>query len=326
MKKILSSIVFLLLAVAFLFQLSAWLMPKAQNRYYMMDRHIAENVTDRDVQVFGACHAYSSFHTTVLKENTGLSTYVYANPGEIIPVTYVRMVEQFKKYTPKVAVLDIWGINAYETYDSTERILEFYTPPNVQALPYSKEKVELIADFDFLDPLEMHFPLSQYKARLLDGSLTELDFDYQPDNLEPFAEKHIASETALRQENDGFFPQTANAIAACRDPQNQIPADHFVEIEPVMVKYLEKIIALCRQYDVELILYRAPYLATANELGKLNHLRQICDENGVLFLDLEQEIDFSYDTDFYDAYHLSEHGAEKATLFLQDYILDAINK
>ena len=110
-----------------------------------MDTYLEEHDTYRDVQAFGSCHTYTSFIPAVLEENTGLTSFVYANPGEIIPTTYVRMVEQFKRHVPKVAVLDIWGINAYETYDETEEILEEYMPLNVQMLPNSKEKRELIS-------------------------------------------------------------------------------------------------------------------------------------------------------------------------------------
>lgn len=231
-----------------------------------------------------------------------------------------------KKHVPKVAVLDIWGINAYETYDETEEILEEYMPLNVQMLPNSKEKTELINDFESLDYWEMCFPISQYKTRLLDNSLTALDFDYNVEDLAPFSIQWIVTQMEKRQSSNGFGRQTPQLVEDYYTRQLQVADDFVVEIEPVIVKYLEKIFALCEEYDVELILYRAPYLATENELGKLNHLKQLCQEHDVLFLDLEQEVDFSVKSDFSDYYHLSPNGAEKATEYLQTYILDAINK
>lgn len=73
-----------------------------------------------------------------------------------------------------------------------------------------------------------------------------------------------------------------------------------------------------------LIFYRSPYLSTENELRKLNHLEQICAVHGVLFIDLEAEVDYDYTVDFQDYQHLSENGANKSTLYLAEYILDAI--
>lgn len=326
MKKVLSCILFLALALAILLQLSGFLIPKAMNRYYILDKYLEENDAPRDVQVFGSCHAYTSFNPAVLEESTGLTSFVYANPGEIIPTTYVRMVEQFKRHIPKVAVLDIWGINAYETYDSTERILEYYMPPNVQMLPYSQEKLELIADFDALDPLEMHFPLSQYNVRLLDGTLTELDFDYRIEDIEHYAEKYIAMQMEERTALSGYLPQSVNDVSNYPQMQKHIAEDDFLQIEPVIVKYLEKIIALCEENNVELIFYRAPYVSTENELRKLNHFRQICEAYHIPFVDLEQEMELSYTEDFHDLYHLGTNGAKKATVCLQPYILAAIEQ
>jgi hypothetical protein len=77
---------------------------------------------------------------------------------------------------------------------------------------------------------------------------------------------------------------------------------------------------------VELIFYRSPYISKENELRKLNHFRQICDQHDVLFLDLEQEIDYDYNTDVFDYEHLSETGATKSTDFLIPYILEAAKK
>lgn len=326
MKKIISCIIFILLTLLILCQVTDLLMPKAINRYYIMDKYLAENDIYRDVQVFGSCHTYTSFNPVVLEKNTGLTSYVYADPGEIIPTTYVRMVEQFKKHVPKVAVLDIWGINAYETYEDTEELLEEFMPPNVQMLPNSKEKRELINDFESLDYLEMCFPISQYKDRLLNGTLTALDFEYDVEDLAPYMIDWMVRQIKERQSLNGFTWQAPQLVEDYYTRQLQVADDFVVEIEPVIVKYLEKIFALCEEYDVELILYRAPYLATENELGKLNHLKQLCQEHDVLFLDLEQEVDFSVKSDFSDYHHLSSNGAEKATEYLQTYILDAMNK
>lgn len=68
-----------------------------------------------------------------------------------------------------------------------------------------------------------------------------------------------------------------------------------------------------------------PYVACEAELRKLNHLRQLCDENGVLFLDTEKELTFDYTTDFHDYEHLSQTGARKVTDLLTPYIQQALN-
>ena len=319
MKKVISSIIFIILTVAILLQISSVLFLKI-NRFYMLDKYVTKYDAPVDVQVYGSCHAYTSFVPEAL-ESDGITSFVYANPGEIVPTTYVRMVEQFKRHVPKVAVLDIWGINAYETYEYTTIILEHYMPANVQMLPYSREKVALMEDFPELDPLQMHFPLSQYKDRILDGSLTELDFDY-----EKHAKNNIGEHMTKRFQNSGFYPQGFSDVSDYPQKQNHVSEEDVLQIEPIIVKYLEKIFALCKENDVELILYKAPYISTVNELRKLNHLRQLCQQHDVLFIDLEKEMKFSYTTDFFDLYHLSTFGANRATKFLKPYIQAAMEK
>lgn len=55
-------------------------------------------------------------------------------------------------------------------------------------------------------------------------------------------------------------------------------------------------------------------------MRKTNYLEQYFEDKNVSFYDLEEEIDYSYQEDFSDCYHLSEVGAEKSTRYLNDII------
>lgn len=299
-------------------------MPKATNRYYILEKYLDENDGAYDVQVFGSCHSYTSFNPVYLEEQTGVTGFVYGNAGEIIPTTYVRMKEQFEEYVPKVALVEIWGINPYETYSTHECVFGFYFQNNLERLPLSSEKLEVIGDFDTLDIFEMNFPIALYKDRITDEELTNVDFNYSFEGIKPYSTEYTFNEMSSRLANNGFKVTPAKSIEDYPDYQNYIGEDEFLEIEPDIVKYIEKIIELCEKYGVTLIFYRSPYLSTENELRKLNHLEQICAVHGVLFVDLEAEVDYDYTVDFQDYQHLSENGANKSTLYLAEYILDAI--
>lgn len=328
MKKVISCLLFCALIVGSLVSLNALLIPKADNRYYMIKQYLVDNPQQNmhDVQVYGSCHAYTSFNPLYLEERTGVSTYVYATPSEIIPTTYLRMVEQFKIHTPQVVLVETWGINPYETYITTSEILEYYLPSAIEAFPFSREKQEVIDDFDSLDGLSMHFPLIKYKDRLTDGSIALCDFDYSFENTKGITTEFIYDTMSSRFARNGFLNHWSDEVVDYPDKQVTIEDGAFTQIEPVIVKYLQKIIDLCKQNDVGLIFYRAPYVSTANELQKLNHLRQICDENDVLFIDLEAELKYNYAADFYDYEHLSEIGANRSTEFLAPYVLDTLEK
>ena len=331
MKKLISCIIFIVITLVVINQFSYVLTPKSENRYFIMEKYLEANPEDtqHDVQVYGSCHSYTSFNPVYLEETTGVSSFVYGNAGEIIPTTYVRMVDQFKNHIPEVALVEIWGINPYETYSSHQRVFGFYLANNLERTKSLKAKQEVISDFSHMEYedisfLSMNFPVMNYKDRLLDGSLTKVDVFYSFEGTRPYNSDYTYNEMTSRLLNNGYKVNPSVAIEDYPERQNYIKEGEFTEIEPDIVEYIQKIINFCKENDVELIFYRSPYTSTKNELRKLNHLQRICDDNNVQFVDLEAEIQFDYIYDFLDYQHLSEIGANKATAFLSGYIMDAL--
>ncbi len=333
MKKIVSCVIFVALVLCLVSVATEILTPKFENRYYALEKYLEDHPEDNlhDVQVFGSCHSYTSFNPVYMEEVSGVSGFVYGNAGEIIPTTYARMVDQFQKHTPKVALVEIWGINPYETYSSHDRVFGFYLANNLERTELSWAKQEIILDFQNkkyqdISLLSMNFPVMNYKDRLLDGSLTDLDYDYSFEDTKDYTTPYTYREMVSRLKNNGYRAYTPIAIADYPEKQNTVAPGALVEIEPDIVEYIQKIIDLCKKKDVALIFYRSPYTSTENELKKLNHLRQICEKSDVLFIDLEAEIPYDYKTDFLDYQHLSEIGANKSTEFLLPYIMDALGE
>ena len=333
LKILVSCVLFVALTLHLLGVAADILTPKFENRYYVLEDYLEDHPEHNlhDVKIFGSCHAYTSFNPVYMEEVTGVSGFVYANAGEIIPTTYARMVDQFEKHVPKVALVEIWGMNPYETYSTQEDVFGHYLTNNLERTEFSLAKQEIILDFsdkeyESIDLLSMNFPVMNYKDRILDGSLTALDFNYSFEETQPYTATGTYYEMTTRLKNNGYRATLSHPIENYPQKQNTIAPGEMVEIEPDIVKYIQKIIELCKSKDVELIFYRSPYISTVNELKKLNHLKQICDENEVLFIDLEAEIQYDYKTDFLDYQHLSEIGANKSTECLLPYIMDALGQ
>ena len=334
-KKLVSCVAFCALFCCLLARTNDILVSKQYNRYYMMEKIAQEAKGSYDVHVYGACHSYTSFHPIVLEANCGITSYVIGNPGEIIPVTYLRMMEGFRRDVPEVAVVEIWGLNAYETYSSVDRIFSYYMPVNIERLPLSLEKMEVIQDYASLDLRQENFAVAKYKERIMNGELTKLDFSYSiEDNIEQTSQ-YSKEEMTMRAQNNGFTvmpmwwddPQGYTPYMDVSDydeRQAKVAEDDCLPYESDIVKYVDKIIALCEKYEVELIFYRAPYISRENELRKANWFSQYCQERGIVYIDLEKEMEFNLDSDFLDYWHLNEEGAKKATNYLATYILDAM--
>ena len=132
----------------------------------------------------------------------------------------------------------------------------------------------------------------------------------------------------LRKNHNGFAAYNAKNytknLTDYDEKQAVVSDGDVLTYEEDIIKYVDKIIALCEKYDVELIFYRAPYISTENELRKSNWLYDYCEAKGIPYFDLEKEIDFDHSRDFMDYYHLNVVGAERATDFLAKEIQSVI--
>ena len=324
MKKIISIVAFCLVALCLISIINPVFVDKAYNRYYMLSREL-EKHEDIDVQVYGSCHAYTSFDSLYFSEKTGLNSYNMANPSEIMPATYLRMYERFKEDVPEVVLVETWGLNAYQTYITKEEIFDSYFGLNIEDIPVSLEKLSVINDYECLDYLEENLYIAKYKDRLLDFSLSEVDFKYSFEKAakenDPTSIHWLYEEMKNRFSHKGFKANPSEELLDYEEQQAKVNEQDVLAIEEDLVYYLDKIIELCNNNEVEVIFYRAPYRSSEEELKKVNYLAQYLKEKQIVFYDLEKEIEFDYKTDFFDYEHLSASGARECTEFLMGKIL-----
>lgn len=329
MKKTVRIIIFIGIFIVLIHMSNNILVEKATNRYYMLSKELKQQ-EEYSVQVFGSCHAYTSFNPMMLEEEYGISSYNMSNPSEIMPATYLRVAEQLKKNKPKIVLVETWGINAYETYMPTEEITDLYFRPNIENVPFSREKLQVIQDFEALDIWEDNFPVFKYKDRILDSTLSEIDFKYSFERTAELYKEEVTEwmyrEMKNRFKHNGFLSNGSQEVLDYEQRQCSVGENEILEIEPIIMKYVDKIMELCNDNDVELIFYRAPYISSANDLRKINYLKRYLEERNVEFYDLEKEISFDYTVDFKDYEHLSKNGAKKATDFLNEKIVERMER
>jgi hypothetical protein len=88
-------------------------------------------------------------------------------------------------------------------------------------------------------------------------------------------------------------------------------------------EYLQKIIDLCKQENIGLVLFCAPYPETADESAQQNSIADLAKANGITFFDFNtfyQKIGIDFATDYRDGDHLNSSGADKVTKYLEDYL------
>ena len=334
-KKIISSVIFLVIIIAIVINLNRVVLDKTYNRYYIMSQEIKDNLDngeEYDVQVYGSCHAYTSFDTKMFGRLTGNEAYNMANPSEIIPVTYLRMREIFKKQVPDIVFVETWGINPDNTYIDESTILGDYMLLNLQDVPFSIDKVGVINDYhgDW-GILDTEIFLRNYKKRIVEQTVYEYDYNYSFETLSDSIDyadprKWIINDMSNRISNDGYLENGYNKLKEY--PGEKLKGQNIkkcTEPDERMIKYLDKIVHLCKENHVKLVFYKAPFSQTKEEIEVGNWLTNYCKENEVMYYDTEEYIDYSVETDFIDEAHLSFVGADKMTIFFANE-LENINE
>lgn len=94
-------------------------------------------------------------------------------------------------------------------------------------------------------------------------------------------------------------------------------------MKPVMREYFYRIVELCKQNDITLIMVKTP--TTDEYIGKYNALKLIANEQGLDFYDFNEkgvyeQLDFIYALDMNDDAHCNISGAAKLTNFMGEYL------
>lgn len=250
-----------------------------------------------DVMFFGSSNTYCSFNPLVIWKKTGVKSYVFATQQQPVWATYHYMVDAFKTQSPELVVMDVLMLSKNEeTYDDGVN----YT--FCDNMPLSKNKVELAM---VSAPKGERFGLLcnfvKYHSRWKE--LEKSDFEYKKSEMYDYSKGFCM----LTGKYDGNFArEDVSAVTECADLMEK---NH---------QYLQKIIDLCKQEGVRLMLVKTPSNATCEEKMYYNSVQKLAEENGVEFKDYNlcyQEIGLDFDNDFYDATHLNVWGAEKFSKF-----------
>ena len=251
-----------------------------------------------DVLLFGGSHMKDGVSTMDLWEEYGITAFNAGTSNATIPLNYYEMREAFKVCRPKVAVLDLYRIYYNKKLKKVSSL--HYFADNVPMSPGVSEAIQDLLSAKY-DKTEYYMSFYTYHNRWKE--LSGSDFL-------PWTESYMGSGTILYGER--ITGKRYNAIS---DQQTEpIPA--------VSEEYLRKIIQLCREEGIPLLLTTVPFSAGARMQRRMNRVREIAQEEGVPFLnflDILDEIEFDPETDMSRWDHLNYEGVRKTTERLGEY-------
>ena len=304
-KRIVSIVIGLAVIVVVLAFLQRLVMPK-----YMGDvkegaliGEYYDEEKDFDVVFIGDCEVYENFVPATLWEDYGINSYIRGSAQQLIWQSYYLMEETLQYEKPDVIVFNVLSLQ----YNEPQK--EAYNRMTIDGMRWSTSKVGCIqaSMLESESFIEYVFPLLRYHDRW--SELETEDF------------KYILG--AEKVGHNGYYMQVG-VVPVEYIPEGKILGDY--SFGDNAWSYLDKMVALCEENDVELVLIKAPSLypewyeewdVQVEEYAEAHNLKYIN------FLEHTEEIGLDFSTDTYDAgLHLNLYGAVKLTDYFGAWLVE----
>lgn len=256
-----------------------------------------------DVVCLGSSHMFCSINPIILEETYGISAYVLATQQQTVKASYYYMLEALKTQSPKAFIFETFMVN-WDKANLTDAIIGDATEP----LPMSMNKLQMIADLTEGREPKIPYFLTLFKYHDRWKELQTEDFTFNRNNA--------VDETKGYVYLTDVTPVTKNLF-------DQPPVINDICSEDL--EYLEKMVALCRENNIQLILLYAPFSMDESNYNTCYTVEHFADEHELDFIngyELITTIDFDFDKDFYDVGHMNCNGSSKLTEYVGNYLID----
>lgn len=264
-----------------------------------------------DVLFLGTSRTAFTASPWVLWEEYGITSYSLGIESQPTIAAYYLLLEALKTQTPKAVLMEVQALDRDRNYDDTET----YTRESFDILPLSLNKLKITAEICAKSDTQKFssyvFPLLRYHDRWSD--LTSSDFENQNQ-----ISKTKGAVLSLERAGISLF-------SASYPESTGIPYQLPTETE----KWFQKMIDLCIQKDMDLVLYSSPIYVWTKEQSLYYETLEEKYEN-VHFIefnnyDVLNKINFDITKDFSDTGgHVNYYGAKKMMHVVGDYLSNTL--
>ena len=266
----------------------------------------AEPENSLDIVFVGSSHLFSTVIPDVLWEEYGITSYVFGGNEQPFSISYYYIMEALKYQKPKVIVLESlfcnWGDAPKE---AVVRI-------NFDDMRWGKAKIEgIINNVTPSDWQYYFFELSKYHSRW--STLDSSDFKIK----EAYCDQNLYKGWSFYSAGDASKDYAVNdEVLYCTETK---------ELNETAMQWLDKIIALCEENNVQLILLKTPnngkIIDPSAEDGEkdeafgmpyYNRLAEVAQEKSIPFLNMNLVMSGEN--------HNDKACAQKATLYFGEWI------
>lgn len=302
MRKLLCKLFFL--AVLFIFSvhfINIIFIPKRFDGITPMKSFYAQEEGTVDVLFLGSSHCGVNVDMGELWKSYGIPGFALWGSEQPSWNSYFNLQEALKTQSPKAVVFEVYMMTRqFEYQDETRQLV------NTGGMKFSLNKWEAIkvsAPRERWLDLLLGYPL--YHTRY--NELTEEDFLYFPNNRNLVIDKG----TTCRWGTGEFELPDVSGITEC------------AQIYEKEEQYLRKIIELCQEKDIPIVLYSVPDIWRDIEQPYYNSVELVAQEYGIEYLNfnlMDDAIGFTAKDIWTDGGHLNTAGARKITHAVAEYL------
>lgn len=304
-KKVIIIVISLCLILSTFFLLQSLLIPKYIHDVpegSLIAEYYNEEIYDHNVVFVGDCEVYENFSPITLWQKYGIKSYIRGSAQQLIWQSYYLMEETIKYEKPDVFVFNVLSMKYGEPQN------EAYNRLNLDGMKWSTSKwnsiqASMLEEESIIDYI---FPILRYHQRW--SELTSDDFEYV-----------LKSKPQLS--HNGFLMRV-DEMPVKSIPDQKPLADY--QFSDQCYEYLDKMVQLCQDNGVKLVLIKAPSLYPAWYDEWDQQMVEYAKENNVdyiNFLDHIDDIGLDFEHDTYDAgLHLNLSGAEKLSDYFGKYL------
>lgn len=292
--------VFVLLGALLWILLSGLL--KFKESYHFKDVFYKE-AGNCDVLFFGASHPHNAIDPLLLWDEYGITSYNLAASGEPIALTYFALKSGIESANPKVVVVDVGKISDDVGHDHVHTGESHKTLDAIPFGPVKREAVRYLLETKVTeDPWDFLSNMYTYHSRVYE--LDRYDFE-------------VGASHAMGWDKNLRIVKS-DAPVLDRESRSELKGGEGV-------KAYEKIVELCKEKNVRLILTMIPGHAGyySRRIGRFNALADYTREQGFDAIDLNEgavEMGINYDYDFAATSHMNVMGAEKVTRYFGEIL------
>lgn len=279
-----------------------------QNSFSKSCSFTTEPKNSIDIALIGSSDLYSGFVPVELWDNYGYTSTVISTPKQTVQRSYTFLEELLNVQSPRLVVIETDMFYQGVPLEKKAQI-EIDKPKYLSVISKAKKIIKLISTFPIGENLENHFTVFMFHDTWKTLKTNQL-------------KKFIRNDSEITCEHGYNFNKIIYPI---KDNDRMAATNEIEAIPDENVPYIQKMLDTCKQRGIRVMLIEMPSLTSWN-YARYNAVKQLADNNGVEFIDLNLKenfntAQFNCEKDYRDnGNHLNYYGAVKATDFLGDII------